>query len=426
MRFGANYTPSQGWFHAWLDLDLDAVARDLDAVAALGLDHVRLFPLWSLLQPNRTLIRERALADVRAVAEVAQRSGLDVSVDVVQGHLSSFDFLPSWVTTWHTRNLFTDDDVVEALEQLVGSVHGALADLPGYLGLTLGNELNQFSGAPHPNASPATPAQVESWLRRLLGAVPDDASTLRLHAPYDAAFYLDGHPFTPAHASRLGDVTAVHSWVFNGTAQAYGPESVQSRRHAEYLIELSTAFAVDAGRPVWLQEVGAPLNVMDTAQAPDFVRETVRAAADCPDLWGVTWWCSHDVDRSLADFPDLEHTLGLHDAGGTVKPVGRAFAEVAAEVRASSAPPPRGTAVVVEVDDDDLPLHRGDCAPGGRVFTAWMQVAADGGRPTVVTSRTAADAGALAARGVTDVVHPEPGGASVYAAVPDTERLSID
>ncbi|GMA86787.1 hypothetical protein GCM10025868_20370 [Angustibacter aerolatus] len=93
------------------------MARDLDAVAALGLDHVRLFPLWSLLQPNRTLIRERALADVRAVAEVAQRSGLDVSVDVVQGHLSSFDFLPAWVTTWHTRNLFTDDDVVEALEQ---------------------------------------------------------------------------------------------------------------------------------------------------------------------------------------------------------------------------------------------------------------------------------------------------------------------
>ena len=24
MKIGANYTPSQGWFHSWLDLDIDA------------------------------------------------------------------------------------------------------------------------------------------------------------------------------------------------------------------------------------------------------------------------------------------------------------------------------------------------------------------------------------------------------------------
>ncbi|MFE4721988.1 glycosyl hydrolase, partial [Streptomyces sp. NPDC056728] len=61
MRFGANYTPSQGWFHHWLDFDLDAVRADLDAIAALGLDHVRVFPLWPVFQPNRSLIRPRAV-----------------------------------------------------------------------------------------------------------------------------------------------------------------------------------------------------------------------------------------------------------------------------------------------------------------------------------------------------------------------------
>ena len=98
-RFGVNYTPRIGWFHAWHDLDLDAIGEDLRAISDLGLDHVRIFPLWPLLQPNRTLIRPRALEDVRAVVDVAGTVGLDVVVDVVQGHLSSFDFVPAWLSS---------------------------------------------------------------------------------------------------------------------------------------------------------------------------------------------------------------------------------------------------------------------------------------------------------------------------------------
>ena len=108
MRIGVNYTPRVGWFHSWLDLDLDAVKEDFQAIATLGMDHVRIFPLWPLLQPNRGLIRPRAVADVVAVVDAAAAAGLRVSVDALNGHLSSYDFLPSWVTTWHEINLFTD------------------------------------------------------------------------------------------------------------------------------------------------------------------------------------------------------------------------------------------------------------------------------------------------------------------------------
>ena len=111
-RFGANYTPSQGWFHHWLDFDLDAVRADLDSIAALGLDHIRVFPIWPYFQPNRTLIRPRAVEQLVALADAAAERGLDVNVDGLQGHLSSFDFLPAWTQTWHRRNIFTDPDVV--------------------------------------------------------------------------------------------------------------------------------------------------------------------------------------------------------------------------------------------------------------------------------------------------------------------------
>src|SRR5690348_10947504 len=61
LRFGVNYTPRRGWFHSWYDFDPDHAREDLAQIAGLGLDHVRVFHLWPLLQPNRTLIRTAAV-----------------------------------------------------------------------------------------------------------------------------------------------------------------------------------------------------------------------------------------------------------------------------------------------------------------------------------------------------------------------------
>lgn len=98
-----NLTPSKHWMFWWLDPDWDALRRDLDAIAGLGADHVRFFPLWPVVQPNRSSIRPAPLADLRRLVQEAAERGLDASVDVLQGHLSSFGFPPSWVTSWHHR-----------------------------------------------------------------------------------------------------------------------------------------------------------------------------------------------------------------------------------------------------------------------------------------------------------------------------------
>ena len=109
LRFGANYTPSKDWMHSWLDFTPDDVRRDFAALAELGLDHVRVFPLWTVLQPNRTLIRTKAIDDVRAMVDIAAEFELDASVDVIQGHLSSFDFVPSWPVSYTHLTLPTSD-----------------------------------------------------------------------------------------------------------------------------------------------------------------------------------------------------------------------------------------------------------------------------------------------------------------------------
>ncbi|MEU9860127.1 glycosyl hydrolase [Streptomyces sp. NPDC047971] len=403
-RFGVNYTPSRGWFHHWLDFDLDAVRADLDSIAALGLDHLRVFPLWPVFQPNRTFIRPRAVEQLVELVDAAAERGLDVAVDGLQGHLSSFDFRPSWTLTWHRRNMFTDPEVLDGQAAYLRTLASALADRPGFLGMTLGNEINQFSGDPHPDPDRITPAEAESWLRRMLAACEQGApGRPHLHAEYDAAWYLDDHPFTPAHAARIGAVTAVHSWVFNGTAQRYGPTSVATGQHAAYLVELSKAWAEEPGRPVWLQEVGAPAPHIAADRAAAFTRTTVDAVLDCQDLWGVTWWCSHDVDRSLADFPELEYSLGLLTTERTVKPAGRELAEAVARARARTRRPrPRSTALVLDLPDDAP--KRSTCAPGGAFFEAFMRLAADGARPSVVLASKTADRDHLSARGITETV----------------------
>ncbi|MFJ2866466.1 glycosyl hydrolase [Kitasatospora sp. NPDC087314] len=408
-RFGVNYTPTAGWFHHWLDFDLDAVRADLDSVAALGLDHVRVFPLWPLFQPNRTLIRPRAVDQLAALVDAAGERGLDVAVDGLQGHLSSFDFLPSWTQTWHRRNIFTDPEVIDGQAAYLRTLAETLRERPNFLGMTLGNEINQFSGDPHPDPDRITPAQADAWLRRMLDACEQGApDRLHLHASYDAAWYLDEHPFTPWHSARIGAATAVHSWVFNGTAQRYGAHSTATAQHAAYLVELSKAWADDPARPVWLQEVGAPAPHITAEDAARFTGATVEAVLDCPDLWGVTWWCSHDVDRSLADFPELEYSLGLLTTDRRVKPAGARLAEAAAEARRSWQPPaPRTTAVVVATGDEVTSPKRSVCGPGGAVYEAFMRLAEAGARPTTVLAERAEDRAHLSARGITEVVHPD-------------------
>ena len=107
--------------------DLDAVRADLDSIAALGLDHVRVFALWPYFQPDRALIRPRAVDQLVQLVDAAAERGLDVNVDGLQGHLSSFDYLPAWTRTWHRRNLFTDPEILDGQAAYLHTLAAALA-----------------------------------------------------------------------------------------------------------------------------------------------------------------------------------------------------------------------------------------------------------------------------------------------------------
>lgn len=390
MRYGVNYTPRVGWFHSWLDLDLAEIRRDMEQLAELGLDHVRIFPLWPLLQPNRTHIRAQALDDVADVVGVAHSAGLESVVDVLQGHMSSYDFLPSWVTSWHRDNLFSEKRIIDGQRQLVQAMGERLRDEAGMLGLSIGNEFPQFAADRHPEQHPSTPEIAGAWLTTLLSTARDSYPTgLHTHSYDDDLFFDPTHPFIPAHAVNHGDVTTVHSWVFGHLGPHVGKDHPWLPLFARYLCELAVAWSHDPARPVWLQEVGAPSTHVSPEHSGRFVTETLENLMGLEQLWGVTWWCSHDVSRELADFPELEYSLGLFDAEGRIKDAGRALRDFIATPHPST---PQADRTALVFPDADLAEARRITSPTGPLFAHWATEALrDGPTPLRAESHNGAD-----------------------------------
>lgn len=114
--------------------------------------------------------------------------------------------------------------------------------------------------------------------------------------------------------------------------------------------------------------------------------------------------------HSLADFPELEHDLGLFAGDGALKPSGRALAEQI-ERRGELE---GGTLVshrALVVDDSDPATFREPLGPGGELFEAWVRAAvADGVGPQIVLASRSHDAAQLQTRGITELLEPDPTG----------------
>lgn len=322
-RFGVNYVPSQGWLYSWTDWSASAVRDDLAAIAALGMDHVRVHCLWPVFQPNRSLVCANALAHLRELVDIAGDLGLAVSVCVLNGWMSGTWFRPSWQTD--DMSAFTDPRALAAERDFISAVADTVADRPAFLGIDIGNEPNVLAAYP---TNAVTRAQGDEWLRMLLAHSADVAPGGFHVAGVDHAPWLtDDSPFSRTALATHGSASVIHSWVFfTGALQRYGVAGTGTQHLARYLIELARAFQAHDDRPVWLQEIGVSPEWVAPDDLPVFASMIVENALRA-DPWGVTWWCSHDIDLALSGFDSLEYGLGLLTTDNAIKPAGRAVME---------------------------------------------------------------------------------------------------
>jgi len=401
LRFGVNYVPSRHWWYIWQDWERESVVRDLDGIARLGMDHIRIHCLWPIFQPNERYVSEQALNRLEELLDIADAHGLDVEITALDGWLSGFVFRPSWMDAgWDrpARNMFTDPIAIEAEKLLIRSIIKRVGSHKRFMGIDLGNELGcmqYINGGVSAEMS-------DRWQAELLELCEREAPG-KLHVNgVDHTHWFRNSGFTRQGLARTGTMTSLHTWIgFTGAFPQYDAMGTGSIHLAEYNIELAKAYHHSLNRQVWVQEFGVAEEWMEKRQFADFAEQTIRSMASCENLWGITWWCSHDFSKSFAGFSNTEHVMGLLDENNQPKPEG---ARIKALIESFNRVPPtverRTTALVI----DDAMFGETFDPPGWQVAKPYMDLIDQGVRPAIVLADKAEDAAYLHARGIDKLI----------------------
>lgn len=404
MRFGLNYVPRKNWWYAWQDWDAKSIAEDFRAIADLGMDHIRIQCLWPYFQPGIRYISKSALDRLHEMLDLADASRLDVEVTVLDGWLSGYAFLPAWVTplsTDSTYNIFTHLEVIQAEKLLFQAQVAAIGGHRRFLGFDLGNEIGVLPGIEGLN-NKVTPQEADQWATTMLDYCETIApGKFHVNGADDSHWFSD-FGFTRRNLATTGAATVLHCYAYwSGVLKLYRYNDTGSLHLLEYMVELAKAYQQEAGRLVWVEEVGTSSEWMPEEYLGDYATSLLRNAAACGNLWGFTWWCSHDVDPAIKGFLSLEYTLGVLDVKNRVKPMGKTLAKLAEEFRRTPPPPlERSLAIVIPDQKAGVQNETRDFS----MLKQFVERLGEGRRPALVLESRSHDENYLRARGIKELV----------------------
>jgi len=327
-RFGVNYTPSRNWWFCWNDWKADPIRRDLDAIAALGADHLRLMLIWPFFQPNPQWVSPAHLERLDQLIALMGDRKLDAVVTVFTGQLSGFYFLPPFTPapgsgTPAGKAFFTDAATWAAQELFVRELARTLKPHANVIGFDMGNEIN--------TCWQAATQEGDDWMQRMF--------TL-MNEVLPAGLHVNGVDHKPwfredtfsARALAAARFPVMHCYPYRTGAVKYGgamdPPSVKLLAGMAALIR---AYAGTPEKPVWAGELNTCIRELSDKEQAEWLEKAVLAAIDEGVSW-FSYWDTHDVDRKF-QFNPLEYTLGLMTNDGRVKEQGRVFQQLAQTYR---------------------------------------------------------------------------------------------
>jgi endo-1,4-beta-mannosidase len=405
LRFGTNYVPRKNWWYCWLDWDQAAIAADMAAIAGLGLDHIRIQCLWPFFQPGITNVSEAALANLHSLLDAAAAVGLDVEVTVLNGWMSGLSFMPSWVAPLKkpadttVGNIFTDPQIVEAEKLLFRRISETIGTHPRFLGFDIGNEMGVLMQTGN---NPVSSKDADLWAGDMLHFCDEVAPGKFNILGVDHSHWYNDFGFTRRVLANTGHASIVHSYIyFDGVLDRYKYNDAASAHLAAYAVELAYAFQEDLSRPVWVEEIGVSDKECPPAYQPTYMEQAVRNIAATGKAWGITWWGSHDIDRADKSFDKYEYGLGLIDQQNKPKPLGKKFAELAAELRRTPQPVVvRSTALVIP----EFGLSKESWPADWRFAGPYMKLIERGVVPAIVLESRIQDPAYLKQRGITHLI----------------------
>ncbi len=325
---GANYWPASCGVEMWQAWPEAEIIADLDLMASLGFNTVRVFLRWPDFEPRAGEYDEVMFGRLERLTRLCLDRGIHPQPSLFVGWMSGGTFWPEWKGT---RNVFADAEVTRRGEAYAREAARRLAPFAAELaGIDLGNELNAL-----PESREASPAAVRAWCARMTAAVRDVLPDVVMLSG------CDHQQVTADTGWRLGDqpgidVITMHGYPVPGwhPVPSGGLQDPLTRSLLPFYVKCARAFG-----PVLLQEFGTILT-RHAAYADGYLRAILPACREA-GANGFLWWCFRDIPARVHPYMKghFESDLGLVDESGRVKDGLRYFVEFTREITRAAARP---------------------------------------------------------------------------------------
>lgn len=323
-RFGVNYTPTKDWWFCWNNWDAGSIQRDLDGIASLGADHLRLLLIWPYFQPNPTWVSPLHLQRLDEMLTLMAARNLDAVITVFTGQLSGWFFLPPFNRP--DPAFYTDPAMWSAQELMIHRLGQVMNSHQNIIGFDIGNEIDTCWRAPLPAG--------DAWMAKMLALMYAVAPT-GLHVNgVDEEPWFQPDTFSPRALAAL-PMPTMHCYPYWSGALKYGgPMDPPSTKLLAANAILIRSYAADPRKPVWAEEFNTCIESLTQKQQAEWLETAVLAAIEAGVSW-FTYWDSYDVNHKF-QFNSLEYSLGLLTNDRKIKEQGRVFRHLAAGYRGKS------------------------------------------------------------------------------------------
>ena len=393
MLVGVNFWGSKSGIRMWTPegWDGESIEKDIAALAAHGVEMMRVFPTWDAFQP---LVRERkyggmpgmvlregtddeifdplwldpgALARFDSFCGIAEKHGVKLLVSLVTGWMSGRLFAPRIV---ENLNLLTDPEAVMWETRFVRAFVRRMKRHGTIVAWDLGNECNCMGEV-------GNQAQAWNWLNAISGAIraedPSRPVVSGMHSQTSnghGAQWGRRNEWCLQMQGELLDVLTPHPYPAPFRIEANrGPFS--SFRNALHPVSQCLYYSAVAGKPAFPEELGN----LGPSMSPDWMaaRGMTQLMFAC---WAhgaraYLWWCAFEQMRlGYPPFSSnaMERELGVLKPDGERTPKPQALALKSFRDFRDSLPfrtlPPRRTDAVCLVSEREEFYHQ--------VFGAFM------------------------------------------------------
>ena len=332
---GVNYWASHAGTLMWADWQPERVDQDLQALAAAGVDVIRVFRLWPDFQPIHSLyggegvhagyrFGDQRLPEDEAgragmstlmmgrfaeLCAMADQHGIKLIVGLITGWMSGRLFVPPALAG---RAILTDPDSIRWQIRFVSYFVKTTKAQSAILAWDLGNECNVMEKL-------HSPQQAYVWTAALAHAIKAQDNSRPLLSGMHALS--PKGCWTMQDQGELTDILTTHPYPLWTPYLDYDPLS--SMRPSLHATVESLFYSHIGGKPCFAEEMGT--------MGPMVCNEAVAAAFARTSLWsqwahglpGLMWWCAYDQTRLQTapyDWTACEGELGLLTEDGRIKP----------------------------------------------------------------------------------------------------------